>query len=138
MRSAYKDLADLLLSVLPDLPPNTIIVPVPTIPGHIRERGYDHTLLITRYIAKSRGLECKQLLQRVTNTKQRQSSARQREAQARTAFASDLVTNRNCPYLLIDDVVTTGTTIKYAARALKKAGAKNVWVAVIAYQALGE
>jgi ComF family protein len=136
MRSGYKSLGDLLLFVLPDLPKDTVIVPVPTISSHVRERGYDHMLLIAKYIAKSRRLECRQLLRRVTNTKQRQSSARQRKAQAKAAFAADAITNCNRPYLLIDDVMTTGATIKYAARALKKAGARNVWVAVIAYQGL--
>jgi len=40
------------------------------------------------------------------------------------------------PYLLVDDVMTTGSTLKYAARALKQAGASQVWVAVIARQTL--
>jgi predicted amidophosphoribosyltransferase len=30
--------------------------------------------------------------------------------------------------------MTTGATIKYAALALKKAGAKHIWVAIIAKQ----
>lgn len=38
------------------------------------------------------------------------------------------------PYLLIDDVITTGATIKCAVRALKKAGAKHVYVAALARQ----
>jgi len=133
-KAGYKYLGDLLLAILPNLPKDTVIVPIPTTSGRIRERGYDHMLLIAKYIAKSRGLECRQLLRRVTDTKQRQSSAKQRQAQAKAAFASEMIIDRNRPYLLIDDVVTTGATIKYAARALKKAGAKNVWVAVIAYQ----
>ena len=136
-RIAYKDLGDLLLQSLPDLPPNTVIVPIPTVPSHIRERGYDHTLLIAKYVAKARGLELSKLLHRVTDTKQRQSSAAQREAQARQAFVSDSIVDRDRPYLLLDDVVTTGATIKYASKALAKAGARNVWVAVVAYQVLG-
>ena len=137
MRSAHKILGDLLLFVLPDLPQNTIIVPVPTAPSHIRERGYDHMLLVAKYVARCRGLQYQQLLQRVTDTKQRQANVTQRQAQASQAFAARNKIDGNVPYLLIDDVVTTGATIKYASKALSKAGAKNIWVAVIARQVLG-
>jgi ComF family protein len=136
-RSAYRDLGDLLIDILPDLPVDTVIVPVPTTPAHIRERGYDHTLLIARYLAKRLNLSCCQILHRVTDTKQRQSSAKQRDTQARLAFVADKISNKDCPYLLLDDVITTGSTVKYASKALSKAGAKNIWVVAIAYQPLG-
>jgi len=135
-KSAYKDLGNLLLGVLPELPAGTIVVPVPTTSGRIRERGYDHMLLIAKYIARARGLQCVQLIKRQTNTKQRQASAKTRTAQAKIAFAVSRELDSNVPYLLIDDVVTTGATIKYAAKALRDAGAKNVWVAIIARQTL--
>ncbi len=135
-RSAYKDLGNLLLGVLPDLPAGTIVVPVPTTSGRIRERGYDHMLLIAKHVAKARGLKCEQLVQRRTDTKQRQAKAGQRIAQAKQAFSVNGKIDANIPYLLIDDVVTTGATIKYAAKVLRDAGAKHVWVAVIARQPL--
>ncbi len=135
-QSAHKDLGDLLLGVLPDLPADTIAVPVPTTPGRIRERGYDHMLLIAKYVAKTRNLKCEQLVYRQTNTKQRQAKATKRIAQAKQAFAAKDKIDANTPYLLIDDVVTTGATVKYAAKALRDAGAKHVWVAVIARQTL--
>lgn len=134
--AAYECLGDLLLGVLPELPKNTIIVPVPTTPGRIRERGYDHMLKISRYVARARNLECKKLIKRVTDTKQRQATAGQREIQARQAFKVDKNIDKEVPYLVIDDVFTTGSTIKYASKALRDAGAKHVWAAVIAYQSL--
>ena len=36
----------------------------------------------------------------------------------------------------IDDILTTGATIKYASLALRDAGAKHIWVAVVARQIL--
>jgi len=135
-RSAYKELGDLLLEVLPELPTDTIIIPVPTVSGHVRERGYDHMLLIARYVAKAKGLELRRSICRLTNTKQRQSTARQRLEQAKKAFVIDGKVDINRPYLLLDDVITTGATIKYASQILRDAGVKHVWVAVIARQTL--
>ena len=135
-KSAYKILGDLLLEILPELPANTIIVPVPTTPGRIRERGYDHMLLVAKYVAKGRGLKCEQLVHRQTNTKQRQATAKTRIAQAKLAFIVHDKIKADTSYLLIDDVVTTGATIKYTSKALRDAGAKNGWVAVIARQTL--
>ena len=135
-REAHKVLGDLLLTVLPELPPGTVIVPIPTVPGHIRERGYDHMLLIAKYVARRRGLKLERLLYRVTDTKQRQAGAKQRTTQAKQAFAVRGEINPDTPYLIVDDVITTGATIKFAAKALRDAGAKHVWVAVIARQSL--
>jgi ComF family protein len=136
-KSAYRDLGDLILEVLPQLPPNTVIVPVPTTSARIRERGYDHMLLIAKYIAKARGAECKQLISRLSNTKQRQKDAKQRSVQAKNAFGVNGRIDSDNTYLIIDDVITTGSTIKYATKCLKKAGVKNIWVAIIARQTLG-
>lgn len=135
-KSAYKDLGGLLLDILPELPLETVVVPIPTTPSRIRERGYDHILLIARYFAKSRGLKCRQLITRQTNTKQRQASAKQRLEQAKRAFCVNSDIDANIPYLLVDDVYTTGATIKYASQVLQKAGAKHIWVAIIARQTL--
>lgn len=132
--SGYRILGDLLLNTIPYLPEDTIIVPIPTPESRIRQRGYDHMLLIGKYFAKKRNLECKQILKRAKNTKQRQANTSQRAAQAKSAFYTNEKLNKNRVYLLIDDVITTGATLKYASKALKKAGAKHVWIAAIARQ----
>ena len=135
-RSAHIELSDLLLAVLPELPENTIIVPIPTVSSHIRQRGYDHMWLIAKRVAKKRNLKIQKLLVRNTNTVQHKSTAKMRQAQAKRAFVVNGDIDPDCIYLLIDDVITTGATIKYAAMALKKQGAKNIWVALVSRQAL--
>jgi ComF family protein len=135
--AAYLPLGDLLLEVLPDLPSDTVIVPIPTTSARMRERGYDHMLLIAKYVAKRRGLVVQQLIARKTDSKQRQMSATDRNRQAKDAFCVSEKVSSNTTYLVIDDVITTGSTIKYATKCLKKAGAKNIWVALIARQTLG-
>ena len=135
-RSAYRVLAELLLETLPVLPSDTVIVPLPTVAGHVRERGYDHTALIARYVAKRRGLRYRPVIKRATHTTQRHSNAAQRISQAKHTFAVESAVNPNVTYVIIDDIVTTGASIRYAAQALRDAGATRVWVAVIARQIL--
>ena len=135
-RAAYRPLASLLHQYLPELPANTVIVPVPTVSSHIRQRGYDHAYLIARRFAKLRGLSLDTSLRRVTNTKQRSASAKQRVTNAMRAFACTNNLDDDAIYLLIDDVITTGSTVKYASKVLLDAGASEVWVASVSRQPL--
>lgn len=135
-KAAYMPLADLLHDHLPELPSNVRIVPVPTIASHIRQRGYDHTLLVAKRLGHRRGLVVDRSLRRATNTMQRGAGARQRVRQAQQAFVCQPRLDTDAIYLLIDDVITTGATVKYAAKALRDAGAQQVWVASISRQPL--
>lgn len=135
-RAAYKPLGDLLLARLPVLPPETILVPIPTVRSHIRARGYDHTLLIAQYVAKKRGLKLAHALERLNTASQRGASRKQRMEQAQRAFRVKGALQQGAPYLLIDDIVTTGATLSFAARAMRSAGASRVWAAAIARQPL--
>lgn len=135
-RAAYRPLADLLDAHLPELPEGTVVVPVPTVSNHIRQRGYDHTLLIARRLAKRRGLSLHTGLRRATSTKQRGANKQQRIKQAKQAFAHAQPLDPMRRYLLVDDVITTGATIHYAAQALLDAGAKIVWVVSVSRQPL--
>jgi ComF family protein len=134
-REAHKTITDLLTAVLPELPDDIVIVPVPTISVHIRERGYDHTLLIAKALSRRLHRPVARPLVRATQTKQRDAGRAVRVVQAKQAFAATGINEDSC-YLLVDDVVTTGATIKYAAKTLKDAGAKDVWVVAIARQPL--
>lgn len=135
VREAHRTITDLLAATLPEFPENVVIVPVPIVSAHIRERGYDHTLLIAKALGRRLRRPVARPLVRATQTKQRDTGRAVRVAQAKQAYATRNINGDAC-YLLIDDVVTTGATIKYAARALKDAGAKDVWVVAIARQPL--
>ena len=136
VKAAAMPLAEVLLEQLPSLPVQTVLVPVPTIPKHIRQRGYDHTLLIAQIIARRRRLTLAPLLQRKTTTSQRDANRRLREKQAQEAFAVTAQLDPEKVYLIIDDVATTGATLRHAARVLHQAGAQTVWVAAVARQPL--
>lgn len=134
--AAATPLSDIVLAALPDLPEDTVVVPIPTVRAHIRQRGYDHTLLIARQVATKRGLRCESVLARVGSSVQRGADRKTRIRQAKTAFEVHKTVQNATPYLLIDDVVTTGSTLRYAARALKDAGADTVWAVAVARQPL--
>lgn len=136
MYAAYRPLASLLINTIDQLPANTIVVPIPTVASHIRERGYDHTYLIAKQVAKHNHISLQPVLVRLSSSKQRGASRSQRVAQAKRAFTATGSIDPSRPYLIIDDVVTTGATIKYAAEALHRAGVTQIWVAVIARQPL--
>lgn len=135
-KAAYISLSDLLDAHLPELPANVVIVPVPTVNSHIRQRGYDHMLLIAQRLAKARNLGICTDLIRATNTKQRSANAKERITQAKRAFTVRGRHSSDNIYLLIDDVVTTGATLRYASKALLDSGAGAVWVASISRQTM--
>ena len=122
-----------MLEVLTGIPEGTIVCPLPIAPSRIRERGFDHTMLLTKQIAKHTGLEYKALLGRKTNVRQLGSTRTERLEQMEQEFYAknlEMIEGRNI--LLIDDVVTTGASLSEAASVLKKAGAKSVRAVVFA------
>lgn len=132
-KKAYAPLTELLDAALPQLPNNIKIVPVPTIAPHIRQRGYDQVAVLAKRIAKRRNIAYAPYLRRKSNSVQRGATRKQRIAQADQAFAA-----KPCDglFLVIDDITTTGATLRASAQALLDAGANEVWVAVIACQPL--
>lgn len=132
-RAAHRVLAELLHHTVPLLPHDVIVTSIPTIPAHIRVRGYDQAQLVARCFAKMRHLPYQSAVMRRTNTVQHTAAnRRQRMEQAKRAFSASAQPGKT--YLLIDDVCTTGASVQYAAKALKDNGAKDVWVAVLAKQ----
>jgi len=109
-----------------------VIVPLPTIGRHVRERGLDHTLRLARKLAKRRGWKCEQLLTRAVDTVQVGAKASEREEQARRAYAVRGKLDMERVYVLLDDVWTTGASMRAAAEAMRMAGAEKIIGVVIA------
>jgi len=128
-------IAQLLDNALPENLSDFVIVPLPTIPAHIRERGFDHMKLVARELSRRRGLTCElNLLRRVDNISQHSASLRQRAKQAAGSFALNPRRPALERVLLIDDIYTTGATTAAAAKLLKKHGVKEVWLGIVARQ----
>lgn len=109
-----------------------VVVPLPTIGRHVRERGLDHTAVLARKLAKRRGWKCERVLGRATNTVQVGTKAADRKAQAEGTYELRQGVDAAKVYLLVDDVWTTGATMLAAEKVLREAGAKKIAGVVLA------
>ena len=140
LRAAGDVLADLLIESF-KFENNSILVPLPTISKHIRERGFAHIEFLASRICKlSRHkrqstrayISCVKLLMRVNSSVQVGSSAEKRKIQAEEAYSVAKGFDPNKHYILLDDVWTTGSSMLAAAQKLRSLGAQYVDILVIA------
>jgi ComF family protein len=125
-------LSQLLAETAATRPRPDALVPLPLHRARLRRRGYDQALELARPLARTLDLPlCSDLLQRVRATApQSELSAGARRRNVQGAFA--VRTDGPVPghVVLVDDVMTTGATLRAAATALKHAGVQRVeaWV----------
>ena len=131
-------LGGLLASYLDSTPlPATVVAPVPMHRRRLRQRGYNQSLLLAREVSKRCGIPLARDLLARTKDSVPQVSVANREERARNtqgAFqCAGQVTGK--AVLLIDDVVTTGSTLSTCAQVLKEKGAASVWGLTLAREA---
>jgi ComF family protein len=133
--------AEQVLSV-EGLPENLLVVPVPLWTAKRRQRGFNQAELLARgaiTAMRKRRPETRARLvagalerQRATES-QAGLSPHERRANVRGAFfAPKPAVVDGHDVLLIDDIYTTGATARACSQALKRAGARRVWVATVA------
>ena len=74
------------------------------------------------------GLPCRALLERLETKEKPQATLGQKEREANLARAFRPAAKISFPVLLVDDVLTTGTTARRCARALREGGAAEITV----------
>ena len=133
---SYKILAEFLNDVFP-VSSGEIIIAIPTSSAHKRERGYDHMKLIGRQYAKLANTIFLEILEGNRNYSQHEKNYMERQLLSKDVFSvkNDLEIKKDTPIILIDDILTTGATMKSAVTALRSAGFANIKCRVIAYQA---
>ena len=124
--------ANLFFDVYGDFLRGKVIIPLPTINKHIRERGFDHTDKLAKMLAWRCGGKCKKLLIRCNNAVQVGTDAETRKKQAESAYRAAEGVNSDTEYVLIDDVWTTGSSMMAACEVMQKAGARKISVVIIA------
>jgi ComF family protein len=112
-----------------------VVVPVPTTRGRVRRRGYNQAELLARGLAEARDLVMIDALERVRGGATQVSlHPSQRRANVKGAFAVRRGFSRRlrgAHVILVDDVLTTGSTAGAAATELARAGA--LWVTVTTF-----
>ena len=112
---------------LPDL-----LLPVPLHRSRLRRRGYNQALELTRVLARRLDLDCDadavRRLRATADQIGQRAAARRRNLKGVFAVVSRVAGRR---VVLVDDVMTTGSTLAELARVCRKAGAASVevWVA---------
>ena len=106
-----------------------VIVPIPLHSSRQRERGFNQSELIAGELSSLLNIPCEQPLKRNKNTQaQAELSSRERELNVKGAFSlkkGAVVEAGNI--ILLDDQITTGSTINNAAKVLLNSGAKRVY-----------
>ncbi len=125
--------ADFLMRACACLPAPDVIVPIPQYPTHLFRRGYNQACLIAATFARLSRIHLRYdlLLRTRAGLPQEGLGVAERKANLRNAFtASPLVASKTV--WLLDDVMTTGSTLASATDTLLNAGAKAVYALVVA------
>ncbi len=108
-----------------------VVIPMPLSRRRLRWRSFNQSEIIARRVAGYFGLEVQSApLERRHRSSQADLNEEQRLNNLQGAFS--IRGNSPTRVLLVDDVITTGTTASECAKALKAAGAEEVWVLAVA------
>jgi predicted amidophosphoribosyltransferase len=120
------------MSMLVDRSDVDIVTWVPTTAARRRERGFDQAELLARAVARRVRVPSRSMLARGAGPPQTGRTGVERHLGP--VLAARPVPRGRLPrrVLLVDDVITTGTTVTVAARALKVAGVETVLVVAAA------
>lgn len=127
--------SQIISKILYDYSPECdIITWVPLSRKRLRSRGYDQARLIAEQLSGLTGIRCRRLLRKNIDI-QPQSGTRnasERAANVKGVYSPLKNGIKGSNILLVDDIITTGSTVSECAKTLKTAGALSVTVVTVA------
>ena len=107
---------------------------VPVSRRRLRKRGYDQTQLLAEAACRSWGIRPVRLLRKTVHNRAQSGleNADARRSNVHGVYRADSAAVRGRRVLLIDDIVTTGSTLSECAKVLREAGAESVVCAAAA------
>lgn len=110
------------------------LVPIPLHPKRFRFRGFNQAKIIAQFFNKFLKEPTGEFLLRKKDTPSQAQlqNNKDRYTNMRGAFAVLTHDAEDKNFVLVDDVATTGSTLKEAARVLKRTGAKRVYALTLA------
>ena len=133
-----KTMARYMAPLVGSQPDGALLVPVPLHRGRLWQRGFNQSAIVARELSRCTGIESNPaILRRIKRTPPLKGmSLQQRRRAVAGAFRVDdasMVDGRTV--ILVDDVLTTGSTANACARELRRAGAARVelisWARVV-------
>lgn len=111
------------------------IIPMAMSAKRLRQRGFNQSLLIAKTIGQKLSIPVVDSLSRIHRRPQVGLTRKERRENLKNAFSwkGSKLSGR---VLLVDDVVTTGTTLNEASLVLRAAGASEIWGYAWAYDRL--
>ncbi len=131
-------MARFMATHLGEVPQGSVIVPVPLHRRRLWTRGFNQAALLARELGRTQGMavDCRMLVRTRSTPPLKAMSLSQRRRTVAGVFAlaeNQVVAGRTI--ILVDDVLTTGSTASACARTLKRAGAERVelisWARVV-------
>lgn len=129
IRRLHRPLGDLLRGF--DMSDIDALVPVPLSVRGLRERGFNQSLLLAKSLADKVPLIMDGLLKKTDTPAQIGLSKNERRLNLKGSFTAERRFS-GMRLLLVDDVMTTGSTVNECSKALLRAGAKEVQVLTLA------
>lgn len=107
---------------------NIPIVPVPPRPNKIAEKGWDQIEDLVWILEKKYKLKICRLLERTTKIQQKKLGKEDRLSESKHSYVAKTVKNRKIPkeIVLLDDVITTGSTINSCKEVLLSLGVEKI------------
>lgn len=102
------------------LPDQMVTVPIPLSEQRLLERGFNQAKMLANFLP----LKQEELLHRLHGEKQSKKTRKERLSSKNPFY---LLKKVNKPVLLVDDIYTTGTTLRHAASLLKQNGCPDVY-----------